>query len=116
MSRWFGVNRSTATRAIGEIRPLLAERDCRYTTGLRLRTLADVIAHLGATGQTGIIYPSRRRRLSRQAEPCDQLRAAAPKHEPRPTIHELVSRIDKLTRIVPSRWSMKYRPRRRAIQ
>ncbi|MFB7676544.1 hypothetical protein ACFC26_34570 [Kitasatospora purpeofusca] len=53
------MNRSTATRAIGKIRPLLAERDCRNTTGLRLHTLADVIAHLGATGQTGIIYPSR---------------------------------------------------------
>ncbi|MFF7994596.1 transposase family protein [Kitasatospora xanthocidica] len=52
---WFGVDRSTVTRAIGEIRPLLAELGCRITPGLRLRTLADVIAHLGATGQTGII-------------------------------------------------------------
>ncbi|MFD7735593.1 transposase family protein, partial [Kitasatospora phosalacinea] len=51
---WFGVDRSTVTRAIGEIRPLPAERGCRIAPGLRLRTLADVIAHLGATGQTGI--------------------------------------------------------------
>ncbi|WP_259464874.1 transposase family protein [Streptomyces sp. TLI_171] len=52
---WFGVDRSTITRAIGEVRPLLAERGCRIEAGLRLRTLADVVAHLGATGQTGII-------------------------------------------------------------
>ncbi|MBB4944544.1 hypothetical protein F4556_000079 [Kitasatospora gansuensis] len=52
---WFGVNRSTSTRAVGEIRPLLADRGCRIAPGLRLRTLADVIAHLGTTGQTGII-------------------------------------------------------------
>ncbi|MFJ8443379.1 transposase family protein [Kitasatospora griseola] len=49
------MDRSTVTRAIGEIRPLLADRGCRIAPGLRLRTLADVIAHLGATGQTGII-------------------------------------------------------------
>ena len=52
---WFGVDRSTITRAIGEYRPLLASRGCHIAGGLRLRTLADVIAHLGATGQTGII-------------------------------------------------------------
>ncbi|BFV56299.1 transposase family protein [Kitasatospora sp. CMC57] len=52
---WFGVDRSTITRALGEIRPLLADRGCRVAPGLRLRTLADVIAHLGATGRTGII-------------------------------------------------------------
>ncbi|WP_232794905.1 transposase [Kitasatospora sp. NRRL B-11411] len=52
---WFGVDRSTVTRAVGEIRPLLAEHGCRIAPGLRLRALADVIAHLGATGQTGII-------------------------------------------------------------
>ncbi|WP_258311212.1 transposase family protein [Streptomyces sp. NWU49] len=28
---WFGVNRSTPTRAIGEVRPLLAERGCTAT-------------------------------------------------------------------------------------
>jgi hypothetical protein len=52
---WFGVDRSTITRAVGEVRPLLADRGCRITAGLRHRTLADVIAHLRATGQTGII-------------------------------------------------------------
>ncbi|MEU2874779.1 transposase family protein [Streptomyces olivoreticuli] len=52
---WFGVDRSTITRAIGEVRPLLAERGCVVAPGLRLRTLAEVIDHLGADGQTGII-------------------------------------------------------------
>ncbi|MCY0932210.1 transposase family protein [Streptomyces sp. H27-H1] len=52
---WFEVDRSTITRAIGEVRPLLADRGCRIDGGLRLRTLADVIAHLGATGQTALM-------------------------------------------------------------
>ncbi len=47
---WFGVDRSTITRAIGEVRPLLT-----VSSGVRLRTLAEVIAHLGASGKTGII-------------------------------------------------------------
>ncbi|GAA2516580.1 hypothetical protein GCM10010393_56910 [Streptomyces gobitricini] len=52
---WFGVDRSTITRAIGEIRPLLAERGCTISPGVRLGTLAEVIDDLGASGQTGII-------------------------------------------------------------
>ncbi|MFI8365551.1 transposase family protein [Streptomyces sp. NPDC085612] len=52
---WFDVDRSTITRAIGEVRPLLATRGCTIATGIRLRTLAEVIDHLGASGQTGII-------------------------------------------------------------
>ena len=52
---WFGVSRSTITRAVGEIRPLLAERGCTVEGGLRLRTLADVVAHLGARGQLGLL-------------------------------------------------------------
>ncbi|MGW6613353.1 transposase family protein [Streptomyces erythrochromogenes] len=52
---WFGVDRSTITRAIGEVRPLLATRGCTITASVRLRTLAEVIDHLGASGQTGII-------------------------------------------------------------
>ncbi|MFE7582653.1 transposase family protein [Streptomyces gardneri] len=52
---WFGVDRSTITRAIGEVRPLLATRDCTIAPGIRLRTLAEVVDHLGASGQTGII-------------------------------------------------------------
>jgi DDE superfamily endonuclease/Helix-turn-helix of DDE superfamily endonuclease len=52
---WFQVERSTITRAVGEIRPLLAERGCTVDSGVRLRTLAEVVEHLGATGATGII-------------------------------------------------------------
>ncbi|TVZ84807.1 DDE superfamily endonuclease [Streptomyces sp. BK340] len=51
---WFGVDRSTVTRAIGEVRPLLAQRGCTVARGIRLRTLAEVIEYLGASG-TGII-------------------------------------------------------------
>jgi DDE superfamily endonuclease len=52
---WFGVSRSTITRAVGEVRPLLAERGCTVEGGVRLHTLADVIAHLGVTGQLGLL-------------------------------------------------------------
>ena len=48
----FGVDRSTVTRAIGEIRALLASRGCAVTDrpGLRLHTLADVFAYAQAEG------------------------------------------------------------------
>lgn len=48
----FGVDRSTVTRAIGEIRTLLAERGCAVPDrpGLRLETLADVFAYAQAEG------------------------------------------------------------------
>ncbi|MEU6657542.1 transposase family protein [Streptomyces sp. NPDC046821] len=52
---WFNVDRSTITRAIGEIRPLLAERGCTVAPGQRLRGLADVIDYPGSEGRTGII-------------------------------------------------------------
>jgi hypothetical protein len=52
---WFGVSRSTIIRAIGELRPLLAERGYTVEGGLRLRTLADVVAHLGASRQLGLL-------------------------------------------------------------
>lgn len=47
-----GADRSTVTRAIGEIRGLLAERGCAVPDrpGLRLRTLADVFAYARAEG------------------------------------------------------------------
>ncbi|MGW8955952.1 transposase family protein [Streptomyces sp. NPDC055709] len=50
---WFGVDRSAITRAISEVRPLLAERGCTVGPGVRLRTLAAVVEHLGPTGRTG---------------------------------------------------------------
>ncbi|WP_327389260.1 transposase [Streptomyces microflavus] len=52
---WFDVDRSTITRAVGEVRLLLAERGCTVSPDVRLRTLADVVDHLGASGTTGII-------------------------------------------------------------
>ncbi|MEV6600120.1 transposase family protein [Actinoplanes sp. NPDC051346] len=48
----FGVDRSTVTRAIGQIRPLLADRGCAVATGVRLRTLADVFVYAAAEGVT----------------------------------------------------------------
>ncbi|MGW7244310.1 transposase family protein [Streptomyces sp. NPDC054804] len=52
---WFGVDRSTITRAIGEVRPLLAQRGCTVAPDVRLRTLVEVIEFLGVDGRTGII-------------------------------------------------------------
>jgi hypothetical protein len=49
------VSRSTIARAVGELRPLLAERGCTVQGGVRLRTLADVVAHLGAGGRLGLL-------------------------------------------------------------
>ncbi|MCX5374910.1 transposase [Streptomyces sp. NBC_00091] len=52
---WFGVDRSTITRAVGEVRPLLAERGCTVSPGVRLKSLAQVVDYLGSSGKTGII-------------------------------------------------------------
>jgi hypothetical protein len=48
----YGVDRSTITRAVHEIRPLLAKRGCAVPgmPGVRLRTLADVVAYAQAEG------------------------------------------------------------------
>lgn len=48
----FGVDRSTITRAIAEVRPLPAERGCAVPDhpGRRLRTLTDVFAYTQAEG------------------------------------------------------------------
>ncbi|WP_327743509.1 transposase family protein [Streptomyces europaeiscabiei] len=50
-----GVDRSTITRAVGEVWPQLAERGCSLSPVVRLRSLAEVVDRLGATGKTGII-------------------------------------------------------------
>jgi hypothetical protein len=49
---FYGVHRSTITRAVGEIRPLLAQRGFAVPgpAGLRLHTLADVFAYAAAEG------------------------------------------------------------------
>ena len=51
---FYGVDRSTITRAVHEIRPLLARRGFAVPgkSGLRLRTLADVFAYAAAEGVT----------------------------------------------------------------
>nr|WP_204366926.1 transposase family protein [Nocardiopsis ganjiahuensis] len=48
----FGVDRSTVTRAVGQIRALLAERGCAVPDrpGIRLRTVEDVFAYAQAEG------------------------------------------------------------------
>jgi hypothetical protein len=52
LAELYDVGRSTVTEAIGEIRPLLAERGFAVPDrrGLRLRTLADVFAYAAAEG------------------------------------------------------------------
>ena len=54
LAAFYGVHRSTITRAVGEIRPLLAARGFAVpgNPGLRLRTLADVFAYAAAEGVT----------------------------------------------------------------
>ncbi|AVZ76077.1 transposase [Streptomyces lunaelactis] len=42
---WVGVDRSTITRAIGEVRPLLATRGCTIAAGIRVRRLG-LVKHL----------------------------------------------------------------------
>ncbi|MFD5558631.1 transposase family protein [Streptomyces sp. NPDC127068] len=55
LAGWFGVDHSTITRAIGGVRLLLAERGCTVSPDVRLRSLAEVVDHLRASGKTGII-------------------------------------------------------------
>lgn len=48
----YGVDRSTVTRAVREVRPLLARRGYATSAGPRLRTMADVFAYAAANGVT----------------------------------------------------------------
>jgi len=48
----YGVHRSTVTRAVREIRPLLAARGFAVPEGQRLKTMADVFAYAAAPGIT----------------------------------------------------------------
>jgi DDE superfamily endonuclease/Helix-turn-helix of DDE superfamily endonuclease len=52
LALFYGVDRSTITRAVGEVRPLLAARGFAVPgePGLRLRTLADVFAYAASRG------------------------------------------------------------------
>jgi hypothetical protein len=68
---FYGVHRSTITRGVGEIRPLLAARGFAVPgkPGLRLKTLADVFAYAAAEGVKlridGTEVPVRRPRAGR---------------------------------------------------
>ncbi|MEU3010286.1 transposase family protein [Nocardia asteroides] len=55
---WFEVDRSTVTRAIGEIRPILAERGCRIENGTRLRDRGEVVEYLRSTEDYAIVDAS----------------------------------------------------------
>jgi hypothetical protein len=81
---WFGVDRSTITRAIGEVRPLLAQRGCTVAPGIRLGSLAEVIEHLGAEAQTGIIDGTeiRVRRPAAGRKDRDKFVSARPSRSP----------------------------------
>ena len=48
----YGIDRSTVTRAVREVRPLLAGRGYATPQGQRLSTLADVFAYAAASGIT----------------------------------------------------------------
>ena len=52
LAQMYGVHRSTVTRAVREVRPLLAGRGYATPQGQRLRTLADVFAYAAACGIT----------------------------------------------------------------
>jgi hypothetical protein len=47
---WYGVDRSTISTAIRQITPLLANRGFATPTGVRLHTLADVLAYAATEG------------------------------------------------------------------
>ena len=48
----YGVDRATVTRAVSQVRPLLARRGFATGTGVRLHTLADVFAYAAAEDVT----------------------------------------------------------------
>jgi DDE superfamily endonuclease/Helix-turn-helix of DDE superfamily endonuclease len=52
LAQMYGVHRCTVTRAVREVRPLLAGRGYATEQGQRLQTLADVFAYAGAHGIT----------------------------------------------------------------
>ena len=52
LSLIYGIDRSTVSNAIRQIRPLLANRGFATPTGQRLHTLADVLAYAAAEGVT----------------------------------------------------------------
>ncbi|WP_243705990.1 transposase family protein [Micromonospora sp. KC721] len=54
VAAWVGVHRSTITRSVVEVRPLLAERGCQVSDGVGLRTIADW--HTWAMGSRALVW------------------------------------------------------------
>ncbi|MFD5549291.1 transposase family protein [Streptomyces goshikiensis] len=78
---WYGVDRSTVTRAIGEVRPLLAERGCTISQGLRLRTRSSP-ARTSRTPSRPWSSPTRKGGCCLQPGRARKLR----RHHPRPLV------------------------------
>jgi hypothetical protein len=78
----YGVDRATITRAITQIRPLLAQRGHATTTGVRLRALPDVFAYAAAEGITlrldateiRVRRPRQGRQAARRSSPANSNR------------------------------------------
>ena len=66
----FGINRSTVTRAVHEVRPLLAGRGHATPQGQRLSTLADVFAYARPHGDHGCGSTAARSQVRRPAAPA----------------------------------------------
>jgi hypothetical protein len=85
----YGVDRATVTRAVGEVRPLLAGRGFAVPglPGVRLRTLADVVAYAAAHGVElridGTETQVRRPRANRPGRRA-LVSGSASKHDQRP--------------------------------
>ncbi|MEE1736191.1 transposase family protein [Streptomyces sp. BE147] len=74
LARWFGVDRSTITRATSELRPLPAQRDRAATPDIRSRPLVEVIDHLGHRTYAGST------RTSKSRPPVSTLGPASPRY------------------------------------
>jgi hypothetical protein len=81
----FGVDRSTVTRAIGEIRTLLAERGCAVPDrpGLRLRALADVSPTLRPKGSSCVWTTPRSRSAGHRLAAVDVAHTSRARRCPR---------------------------------
>ena len=83
----YGVGGSTVSRAVGEVRPLLAARGFAVPgePGIRLRTLADVFAYAAARGVTlrldGTEVPVRRPRAGQARPPRVRLGQEEAEHQ-----------------------------------
>ena len=75
LARWLEVSRSTIPRAVDEVRPLLAEGGCTVAGGVRLRVMADVVAHLGGMQRAGRPAACHR---GTSAPPCHRAGRSAP--------------------------------------